>query len=313
MSSAPGMKHDALGKLPAEIREWIFGYVFKFKQQTPTTTIQQSILTPAPTNPHLETAILRVNKQYHFEALKVLRGITFRLDLEKVCPIHLPADASAMQQLNVSQPLWTIQLRISNPRSDCNAQCAERSVRNLVHSAMRPLLREVNVIQHVYRRPGLYTALVNSLRTANTVIRFNKVGYLSSTVIRGNPLPNIEVNFVWPAICKAFDIMSGMDRREIEQMQQIHRYVDRDPSPAIEEMCEEHPAIVRRLAYVLTRYYGNAMDDDESAVWSDAVHTDLEREQITAYAIVGFVVGRNWVRDDWKALPMSLEVVWYIR
>ncbi|KAK5743658.1 hypothetical protein LTR17_002565 [Elasticomyces elasticus] len=299
MSSAPSMKQDTLDKLPAEIREWIFGYVFKFKQQTPTTTIQQSILTPAPTNPRLETAILRVNKQYHFEALKVLRGITFWLDLEKVCPIHIPATStSAFQQVNASQPFRTIQLRITNPRSDCNAQCAIRSVQNLVTSAMRPLLREVNVIQHVYRRPGFYTALVNSLRTANTTIRFPKVGCLSSTVTHGNHLPNIEVKFVWPAIREAFDIMSGMARGEVEQMQQIHWYVERDPSPAIAEMCMEHPAIVRRLAHVLTRYYGNLMDDEEGAVWSDAVHTDLEREQITAYAIVGFVVGTNWARDD---------------
>ncbi|KAK4893199.1 hypothetical protein LTR27_008320 [Elasticomyces elasticus] len=299
MSSAPGMEQDTLGKLPAEIREWTFAYVFKFKQQTPTTTIQQSILTPAPTNPRLETAILRVNKQYHFEALKVLHQITLRLDLEKVCPIHIPATStSAFQQLNASQPFRTIQLRITNPRSNCDVRCAVRSVRNLVNSTMRPILREVNVIQHVYRRSGFYTAPVNSLRAANTTIRFAKVGCLSSTVTRGNPLPNIEVSFVWPAICKAFDIMSGMDRWEVEQMQQVHRYVERDPSSAIEEMCEEHPAIVRRLAYVLIRYYGSVMDGDEGAVWSDAVHTDVEREQITAYAIVGFVVGRDWVRDD---------------
>ncbi|KAK3638540.1 hypothetical protein LTR56_013012 [Elasticomyces elasticus] len=298
MSSVPGMEQDKLGKLPPEIREWIFGYVFKVKQHAPTATIQQSSITPAPATPRLETAILRINKQYHFEALKVLRGITIRLDLEKVCPIHLPANASAIQQVNASQPFRTIQLRITNPRSDCTAQCAVGSVRNLVNSAMRPLLREVNVIQHVYRRPGFYTALVNSLRAANTTIRFPKVGCLSSTVVRGNHFPNIEVNFVWPAIYKAFDIMSGMDRREVEKMQQIHRYMEGDPSPAIEEMCMEHPAIVRRLAHVLTRYYGNLGDDDEGAVWSDTVHTDLEREQITAYAIVGFVVGSNWVRDD---------------
>ncbi|KAK5730230.1 hypothetical protein LTR15_000164 [Elasticomyces elasticus] len=299
MPAVPSMEQDPLGKLPVEIREWILGYVFKFKQQTPITTIQQSSITPAPTNTRLDTTILRVNKQYHFEALKVLRGITFWLNLEKVCPIHIPATStSATEQVTASQPFRTIQLRITNPRSDCTAQCAVRSVRNLVNSANRPILREVNVIQHVYRRPSFYTALVNSLRTANTVIRFTKVGCLSSTVMRGNPLPNIEVNFVWPAICKAFDIMSDMDRREVEQMQQVHRYVERDPSPAIEEMCVEHLAIVRRLAHVLTRYYGNLMDDDKGAVWSDAVHTDLEREQITAYAIVGFVVGSNWVRDD---------------
>ncbi|KAK3650497.1 hypothetical protein LTR56_006202 [Elasticomyces elasticus] len=298
MSSVPVMEQDTLGKLPAEIREWIFGYVFKFKQQTPTTIIQQSILTPPPTNPRLDTAILRVNKQYHFEALKVLRGITFRLDLEKVCPTHVPTNAFAAQQVTASQPFRTIQLRITNPRSDCTAQCAIRSVRNLVTSAMRPLLREVKVVQHVYRRPGFYTNLVNSLRTANTTIRFQKVGCLSSTVVRGNPLPDVEVSFVWPTICKAFDIMSGMDRRGVEQMQQVHRYVERDPDPAIEEMCIEHPAIVRRLAHVLTRYYGDLMDNDEGMVWSDAVHTDLEREQITAYAIVGFVAGSTWVRDD---------------
>ncbi|KAK4962536.1 hypothetical protein LTR10_000162 [Elasticomyces elasticus] len=215
-------EQDPLGKLPVEIREWIFGLIFRVEHPIhllPAATNQQLSTTPASQSPRLATAILRLNKQYNIEALKVLRKIPLRLNLEQVCATHNnPASATTIQQCNASQGFRDIQLSITNPRSDCGGHCVVNAVRSLINSQKHLALRTVDVIQHTYRRPGFATDLVTLLRNQNIAIRFAKVGCISSTATRPKH-SQIQVNFIWPAVKTAFSIIAGMSRQETEQMQ----------------------------------------------------------------------------------------------
>ncbi|KAK5737947.1 hypothetical protein LTR17_006387 [Elasticomyces elasticus] len=290
---------DPLNNLPRETRDWIFGCVLAEHpiRLAPVANTQQSGNTLTTQPPRLETAILQVNKQYHHEALEALLKGTFRLDLEQVCATHNQTlDPSTVQQLRASQAFRGIQLRITNPKSDCNAHCAVLAMRSLVQSHTQPTLREVRVVQHTYRRAGFATDLVTLLRNQNIAIRFARVGCISSLATRPNH-SQIQVNFIWPAVKNAFAIIAGMNRQETEQMQDFDRFIERTSSSALQQIYAENPAVVRRLAHVVSRYYENAMDDGGSTGWSGVVHTELEREQITAYAILGFVAAREWDMD----------------
>ncbi|KAK0269007.1 hypothetical protein LTR57_010300 [Friedmanniomyces endolithicus] len=260
-SASPPAKKLTLIKLPAELKDKIYGFVLPSGKIVKRIKTSECVKISAWNTVHVvrcDNAVLQVSKMISKEAADVLLARnTVVLNVEECCSTHgdKAIHALSRRQFHLKHPYRRIQLQLRQPRSSCTVHC----VLDLIKS-----------IAAVLKATGIHKL------TVDMGVRYAGVGTVTTTI---SP---VTVHFVHPALAEAWSIMARLPRGLAKwpvQYEHPHRLWGIDV---------RYPRVVRRLAAFLKEYYdGQDGEDGEGAyeVWTDHVASEEELETVTHCAL----------------------------